>query len=486
METSPLLERQFFAQRAEVDRRDPLEFHLHHALAGSLLDRDDEPQVLVHALDLSGAHHHLRIAGEGVVAPEVLEVGVEIRLHQPAAPPAQEIGLGRLEDRPQRLLRDLRIPLQDDLPERVDRARGDGDGEHELGVGLLLGGVDPHVVMPLLLEPGLDAALGLQHQGLVEAGLAEKGEETLAAQLLLVGALDDEHDLGTDRDRISELDGVALLLPRLDRRVDPCLAVLPADEPALEPLGALVGDALAERLAGLEPELLDQLCGLEGGHGVVEGDGAHAGARATVDAVGDDGAAAYRVGLDEDADPGVEVAVALVEIPQLVDPLRHLVVGERLRAPLGDDPPQGIARESQLTGDADLRYLHHGAEDDHHDDPAPLRIVAGVELGLGRRAARLQIAQGVADPLLGQRLPHLGLDQTGEILLRGKGSVAADLDRGDQRSGVLHGLRRGRRRFLGRFLGAERHARPKGKDHGKGEPSPRHAQKRRCHWASMA
>ena len=104
-----------------------------------------------------------------------------------------------------------------------------------------------------------------------------------------------------------------------------------ADEPVLEPLGVLAGVAPAERLAGLEPELLDQVGGREGGHGMVEGDGAHGGARAAVDAVGDDRAAADRVGLDGDADLGVEVAAALIELPELVDALHHPLLGERLR-----------------------------------------------------------------------------------------------------------------------------------------------------------
>ena len=134
--------------------------------------------------------------------------------------------------------------------------------------------------------------------------------------------------------------------------------------------------------------------------------------------------------------------------------------------PLGDGPPQVVPGQPQLAGDAHLRHLHHGAEDDHGDHPAPLRIVARVELGLGGRAARLEVAQGVADPLLGQRLPDLGLDQVGEVALLGERRVAADLDRGDERArrssagcGATSGEPARRLVSGGGVLGGERRAR---------------------------
>src|SRR5205823_8646072 len=170
-----------------------------------------------------------------------------------------------------------------------------------------------------------------------------------------------QHDLGADHDRIGELDGVGPLLAVLARRVDPRLAVVLADEPVLEPLGILTGDAPAERLAGLEPELLDQLGRLEGVRGGIEDDGADVGARAAVDAVGDHGAAGDRVGLDGDADPRAEVAAAVVQVPERLDTLYDLVLGERLGLPLGDGPPQVVLLQAQLAGDAYLRYLHQGA-----------------------------------------------------------------------------------------------------------------------------
>ena len=496
VEPTPLPELEALAQLARVERRDSLEVHLDEALARTLADGDDQPEVLLPALDPGWPDGRLRIAFESVVAAEVVEVGVEVRLDQPAAPRTQEITLGGLEQLAQLRLGNLLVPLEDDLGQGVDGAGTDAQGEHELPGGLLLARLDLHVVMSLLLVVGLDAVLRLEHQSLVVAGVAEEGEQAVAPQSLLVGTHDDERDLGADRGVIGELDGVARGIVILMRRRDPRLPVLLTDQPGLEMLGVLRRDPPAERLAGLQAELADELGRLEGCHGFVKRDGAHGGPGAAVDVVGDDGAAAHRIGLDGDAGPGVEVAVALVELLQGVDAAHHPLFGERLRLALGDGAPQVVARHPQLAGDADLRHLHDGAEDDHHDHPSPGRVVPRVELDLRGRAARLEVAQGVTDVLVGQRLADLHLDQGLEVERRVEGGVAADLDGGDggarARRGLGGDLRGGRRRT--RSLAAQRRARQQGESEpgGRLSPSARSSaqsvspQKRRCHWASTA
>ena len=299
--------------------------------------------------------------------------------------------------------------------------------------------------MPLLLVVALEPAHGLLHQGLVVARLAEEGEEPLAAQGLLVGAEDLERDPGADLDGIGELDGVVRDVALLGRGIDAGRAVALADQPALQPVGVLARLAAAEAVAGLEPELLDQGRGRERRHRVIEGDGADDGAGAAVYLVGDHGPPAHRVGGDRDPDARLEIAVGRVQVPEGEDAPHHPLLGERLGRALGHRPPQVVAVEAELAHDADLLHLHHGAEHDDRHHAAAGRVVAGVELELRGVAGRLEVAQGVADGQVGERLADLDLDQVLEVERLVERRVAAHFDGGDEGTRRAGGISRTRR-----------------------------------------
>jgi hypothetical protein len=205
----------------------------------------------------------------------------------------------------------------------------------------------------------------------------------------------------------------------------------------VEAVGVVAGLAGAVEAARLEPELLHQGGRREGRHGLIEGDCAHGGPRAAVDGIGDHDPAARLVGLHGDAHLAPEVAAVLVEVLDGVDALQHPLFGKGLGLSLGDGLAQGVPVEAQTAGDAHLLDLHHGAEDDHHHDSAPRGVVARIELDLRGGAGGLEVAQSVADPLLVERLADLGLDQGLELHGLVQGSVAANFDGGDDRSGGL-------------------------------------------------
>ncbi len=496
MEPRPLLERQRPAQGAGIERLDPTEGQADHPLAWPFLEGDGELQILALLVHPGRPGGRLGEAVEGIVALEAVQVVFEHGADEPAAAGAQEAALGGLEDLAQLVVRDLLVPFEADLAQGVLGAGLDAEGEDELAFGPLLFGLDGDAVMPFLLEVALEAAHGLEDQGLVVPGLAEERQEVPAAEGLLVRPEDDEGDAGADLDGIGELDGAAFLVDLLARRLDPGGTVALAHEPVLEALGVLAGQPAAEGRAGLLPELLDESGRREGSHGVVEGDGAHGGPGAALDVVGDHGPPQDRIGVDRDAGPAAEVAVLLVQILDGVDAAQDPLLGEGLGLLLGNGPAQGVAVEAQVAGDADLLDLHDGAEDDedgHRGGCFPgiaigIGIGPRVDLDLGGRAGRLEVPQGVADVLVVERPAGLGLDQALQVERLVEGGVAADLDGRDDRGRWIRSwgnLVLGARQLLGGHQPRPRQ--------GEGDPERRDPQslqevpqKRRWNWASTA
>jgi hypothetical protein len=478
VEGPPLRERQAFAQPGEVQLLDPLETEVDHPLPRTFLDGQGEPQVArADLFDLRRPDLGPGVTLEGVVAAEVLDVVVEHVLHQAAATPAQQAAPGGRHARGEVFVGDLLIAREVDLLQGVLRARIDPQDEVQDALGGALLGVDPDAVVALLLVVGAEAVDRLEHQRLVVTRLAQEREQPLAAQGFLFRADHLQVDPGADLDGESELDGVGLPIVVRPGAVHPRRPVFLADQPVLQALGVEARELRAIGGIGLKTDLAQEGRGRKRAEIAVEGERPHGGAGAAVDGVGHHGPLApdrytYTRG-------GLEIAPLLVGVQQVVDALHHPLLGERLGLALGNGPSQRVEPQPQVALDADRFDLHDRPEDDHGHHPAVRFVAPGVELDLGGDPGRLQVPQGAANGVVGDRLADFDDDQGLQVLEAFEGGVAANLDRGDDRP----------RRFGGRVFELRRQG-PGGEGQRQCEApcgaTERTPQNRRSHCASTA
>ncbi len=274
-------------------------------------------------------------------------------------------------------------------------------------------------------------ACRLQDQRLVVPLLLHERQQVLLAQALDLGADDVQLDPRPDGDRVGEVDRPRLGVGALLRQVDARRAVALLDEPGLEALGVVAHAAAAVGLARLGLEALDQLVGGEGCRLPLKSDRADPRPRAAGDLVDDVGAAALLVDRHPHAHLGLEVAALAEEVLHLVDAAHHAVLDQRVSRALRHHPPQLALGDPELAFEQHALDPHHRVQDDGDDHAVlPLRGPR-VELDLRGRAARLHVAQGAADPLVGEGLAHLDGEERAHLLallLRQRG-LAADLDR---------------------------------------------------------
>ncbi len=377
MERPAGLERELVLKGAEVERLDALDVDRPHLLAGAFHDGDLEPQPVPLLADAGGTDLGLGISLEGIERTDVLQVLLQLAVHQPAAAQVEQASRGGRHQLRELVVAERFIAGDVDIRQGVLRAGVDAEDDLEHAVGRLLLGFDLHPVVAFALVVVPDPLGRLEEQGFVVALAAEEGEEAVAAQLALLGTDHLELDEGADLDRKRQPHGAARTVDLLDGTVDLGGAVFLADQPVLEAIGVFAGGAAVERLARLQLQRLEQRRGRQGVDRAVEEHGLDARPRPALDLVGDDRGTGHGVGGDVDPDLGLEIAAVVVVLLEPVDALDDLLLVERLGLVLRDFAPQlaGVQAELPRPG-GPRRRGPRGAAPGWPRPPPPSRRVA--------------------------------------------------------------------------------------------------------------
>ena len=447
-----------------VEGLDAAQRQPHHLLLPPLLDGDGDAQVVVaDRLDPRRPHLGVDEALEGVVGAHVVDVRRQHLVHQVTAADPRQAGeqprlLGR-HQLAQPVVGHRLVAAEAQLLQGEHRPRLDVDDDVEHAVRGLLPGVHPDLVVALLLVVVAQPFLGQQQQRLVVALVAEEGDEVALLQLLAVRPPHLDAHLRADGQREGHRHLPALRLVVDARLVDPGGAVLALDQPRLQALGVALGDAEPERFAHLGAQRLAQVGRLERTAVAVVGDARHRRPRPGVDPVDHRRPPPRFVDLRRQADAGLEVALAAEDLLHLVDAAHQAALDQRLARLLEQRRGEVAAGHLAVVAldahrfDQQVGAQHHLG---HHLPGAPrlARRRTRVEVDAGGDAARLEVAQGARDALLGQ--PRTGLQRQelahlGQVL-GAQGGVAVDLDGGDQRRFLPHAGGQRRLALLGSAL----------------------------------